>query len=35
MHMAIAVNDDLTYATVLYEDELYILAQSRVETVFK
>jgi isoleucyl-tRNA synthetase len=35
MHMALAVNDDITYAQVVYEDEYYILAQNRVETVFK
>ncbi len=35
MHMALAVNQDLTYSYVLHEGEIFILAQSRVETVFK
>ncbi len=35
MHMALAVNKDITYAQVLSGDEIFILAQSRVETVFK
>jgi broad specificity phosphatase PhoE len=35
MHMALAVNNDITYAQVLSYGEIFILAQSRVETVFK
>ena len=35
MHMALAVNNDITYAQVLCGEEVFILAQSRVETVFK
>ena len=35
MHMALAVNNDITYAQVLCNNEVFILAQSRVETVFK
>lgn len=35
MHMALAVNNDITYAQVLSNNEVFILAQSRVETVFK
>ncbi len=35
MHMALAVNQEITYAQVLCNDEIFILAQSRVETVFK
>lgn len=35
MHMALAVNNDITYAQVLSNNEIFILAQSRVETVFK
>jgi len=35
MHMALAVNKDITYAQVLSYGEIFILAQSRVETVFK
>lgn len=35
MHMALAVNNDISYAQVLCNDEIFILAQSRVEMVFK
>ena len=35
MHMALAVNNDITYAQVLCNGEVFILAQSRVETFFK
>ena len=35
MHMALAVNKDLQYVSVYHTDEIYIVAASRVETVFK
>jgi len=35
MHMALAVNKDLQYVAVYHAEEVYILADSRVETVFK
>lgn len=34
-NMALAVNKDATYVRVMYEDNLYIVAKNRVETVFK
>jgi isoleucyl-tRNA synthetase len=33
--MALAVNKDLQYVAVYNAEEVYILAASRVETVFK
>lgn len=35
MHMALAVNKELQYVAVYHDEEVYILASSRVETVFK
>ncbi len=35
MHMALAVNRDLQYVAVYHAEEIYIVAASRVETVFK
>ncbi len=35
MHMALAVNKDLQYVAVYHAEEVYIVAASRVETVFK
>lgn len=35
MHMALAVNRELQYVAVYHDEEVYILASSRVETVFK
>jgi isoleucyl-tRNA synthetase len=35
MHMALAVNKDLQYVCVYHEEQVYIVAASRVETVFK
>jgi isoleucyl-tRNA synthetase len=33
--MAIAINKDLAYSRVLFEEKYYILATARVETIFK
>ncbi|MEI6711419.1 MAG: NUDIX domain-containing protein [bacterium] len=35
MHMALAVNRDLQYVSVYHAEEIYVVAASRVETVFK
>jgi len=35
MHMALAVNKDLQYVSVYHDEQIYIVAASRVETVFK
>lgn len=35
MHMALAVNRELQYVAVYHAEEVYIVADSRVETVFK
>lgn len=35
MHMAIAVHNDLTYVLVQIEDEAYLVAKNRLETVMK
>jgi|GEM_PF-690218 len=35
MHMALAVNKDLQYVCVYHEEQVYVVATSRVETVFK
>ena len=35
MHMALAVNRDLQYVAVYHAEEIFIVAASRVETVFK
>jgi hypothetical protein len=35
MHMALAVNRDLQYVSVYHAEEIYIVATSRIETVFK
>jgi broad specificity phosphatase PhoE len=35
MHMALAVNKELQYVAVYHAEEIYIIATSRVETVFK
>lgn len=35
MHMALAVNKELQYVAVYHAEEVYIVAASRVETVFK
>jgi isoleucyl-tRNA synthetase len=35
MHMALAVHKDLQYVAVYHAEEIYIVAASRVETVFK
>lgn len=35
MHMALAVNQDIQYVAIYHAEEVYILADSRVETVFK
>jgi len=33
--MALAINKEATYVSVLFEDNIYILAKNRLESVFK
>ena len=35
MHMALAVNKNIQYVVVYHAEEVFIVASSRVETVFK